>query len=255
MRTSSLCRIAVLAAALTGGGRVWAGQFEVSPIRVALTPAAKSDLLEVTNKGPEDARFQVKTFTWREPPEGEMQLAETKDLVVFPTVFTLKPGQSRKLRIAAAVPFGPAEGSYRVIVEELPAPKTPASASAVTMLMRMSVPVFLRTPAQQAVPAIADVGAKEGTLVFVLKNGGTRHFIPKALRVVALRGAERVAPLDVAGWYVLPGGSRKHTVTLTPELCAEQRLVIELETEDRSLTSGYDLPAGACAAPAGAAPP
>lgn len=254
MRTGSLVCVAVIAAALTGGGRVWAGQFEVSPIRLALTPAAKSDLLEVTNKGDQEARFQVTTFTWHEPLEGEMQLADTKDLVVFPTVFALKPGQARKLRIATAVPFGAAEASYRVIVEELPAPKTEASATAVTMLMRMSIPVFLRTPAQQATPAITDVAAQQGQLVFVLKNSGTRHFVPKGLRVVALRGSERVGPLDVGGWYVLPGGSRKHTVKLTPELCAEKRLVVELETDERNLSATYDLPADACAAPGGAQP-
>lgn len=246
MRMSSLGRAAVIAAALLGGGPVRAGQFEVSPIRVLLSPAAKSDLLEVTNRGDAEARFQVTTFAWREPPEGEMQLSETKDLVVFPSMFALKPGQSRKLRVATQVPFGAAEGSYRVIVEELPAPKTEAQASAVTMLMRMSIPVFLRTDSHSATPVIVEVAASAGELSFVLKNQGTRHFIPKALRVVGLRGTERVAPLDVAGWYVLPGGSRKHKVTLTPELCAEKRLVVELETDERNLSASYELPAGAC---------
>lgn len=228
------------------GGRAWAATFEVSPVRIPLSDEAPSALLAVRNQSSEPLRFQVKVFTWTQGTTGEMQLAPTQDLIVFPTIFSLKPGEGRNLRIGSAAPAGGAEKTYRVFVEELPPPRA-VEPGKIRVLTRMGVPVFLSPKGVAPAPQIGALGVLQDDLSFSLYNRGTGYFLTRRVHVtgVAADGRE-VFNRDLPAWYVLAGGTRNYTLALPPEACRAARVTVTAETESTSVRSTIELTPRAC---------
>ena len=50
-----------------------------------------------------------------------IELAPTQDVVFFPALLTLKPGEERRIRVGSTAAPGSIEKTYRIFVEELPA--------------------------------------------------------------------------------------------------------------------------------------
>ena len=76
-----------------------AASFSVDPTLIQLSPRAPSTLLVVRNESTSAVRLQLSAFSWAQSVEGEMQLQPTEDIVFFPALFTLEPGQERKVRV------------------------------------------------------------------------------------------------------------------------------------------------------------
>ena len=171
-------------------------------------------MLGIRNESAEVLRFQLSVFTWAQSPKGEMQLAPTTDIVFFPALLSLTPGEERKIRVGTTVPGGPVERSYRIFVEELPpAGKSKGGKTEVRVLTRMGIPIFLEPAA--AAPAtmagrIEPKNLRGEKISFEVKNTGTVHFTVRQARVLGLGAAkENLFERSVPGWYVLAaGGSR-----------------------------------------------
>jgi fimbrial chaperone protein len=81
-----------------GSGR--AATFAVDPISVSLAKGNSSTAVAVTNQSPQKLRLQITGFAWQQKPSGEMQLTPTDDLVFFPQLLTLDPGETPRKPIA-----------------------------------------------------------------------------------------------------------------------------------------------------------
>src|SRR2546426_7385982 len=122
-----------------------AATFSVTPLRVLFAPDTRSALVTLHNQGTEDVRVQLSLFAWDQDPQGEMQLTPTDDLLFFPLLLTLAPGDRRHIRLGPATPFTSTEKTYRLFVEELPPLVTPAGAPpGIRILTRMGIPIFLQ---------------------------------------------------------------------------------------------------------------
>jgi fimbrial chaperone protein len=232
--------------ALLQGGRAWAANFEVTPVRVALSQATASALLTVHNQSSEPLRFQVTAFTWAQGKDGEMALSPTDELVVFPTMFSIKAGESRKMRLGITAPPGGVEKTYRVFVEELPPPSS-QSTNQIRVLTRMGIPVFQSPAAAAPLPRIDAVAVQGRTVSLALHNAGNAYFFAKHVRVSAVAPDGRVVfTRDLPGWYVLAGGLRDYTTELPDEACAATRLDVDLETESTTAHASAALPPRAC---------
>ena len=95
------------------------GTFQVNPIRITLSRQSSSSLLSVRNDSTEKIRFQIGVFAWDQNPKGEMVLNPTEDLIFYPTLLALEPGDERRIRIGTNDPIVASEKSYRIFVEEL----------------------------------------------------------------------------------------------------------------------------------------
>src|SRR5438309_434670 len=96
-------RSIAVACALVGLGvqTAHASQFEVTPVRIELSPRASSVLLALRNQSGDAIRFQVSAFAWSQDQAGKMQLAPTQDILFFPSLLTVQAGQLRNIRIGA----------------------------------------------------------------------------------------------------------------------------------------------------------
>lgn len=226
-----------------------ASQFTVNPTRVELSPRVTSAVVSVRNDGQAPVRLQVKTHAWTQALDGQIKLDPTEDVVVFPTLVTLGPGEARRLRVAVTVAPADVERTYRVFLEELPPANGAAvSETGVQVLTRIGIPVFLQAIKPAARGGLSDVGLSDGTLHFQVDNLGNTHFVPESIRVRGLSAAGgTVSDKTTDGWYILGRSSRRYEMHFPEGDCAKVRSVlIEVKVGDANLKGHLDTPAGAC---------
>ena len=228
-------------------GAALAGTFHVNPIRIMLSPRNSSALLTVRNDSTEKVRFQVGVFEWDQTPQGEMLLNPTDDLIFYPNLLAIDPGEERNIRIGSNKSIVASEKSYRIFVEELP-PAEKSDHSGIRILTKMGIPVFIQ-PAKQSVQGqVADPKISETEFSFEIKNAGNVHFFPRTISVQG-RGphGETILASQLQPWYILSGGVRKYSVEIPQGDCHKlQSLMVEVELEGKSLKETFSMPLHVC---------
>lgn len=227
-----------------------AATYTVNPTRIYLKSSATSALMTLKNESSTPLRMQLRAQRWAQTRTGEMQLAPSEDLIVFPTLLTLAPGEERKVRVAAAAGFADVEKTYRLYVEELPpASGADAEGASVRILTRMGIPVFLQPARPTATAVLKGLGLDDGALGFELANTGNTHYIPESIVVRGFTMAgQPVAEWPVSGWYVLAGGSRTFSLRIDRPACEKVRsLLVEVTIGQTVLKGPLTTPGGACA--------
>jgi fimbrial chaperone protein len=230
------------------------GRFNVTPTRLVLRPSETSTSLLLKNESAEAIRFQVTAFSWTNAPDGEMKLTATKDIVFFPALFSIAPGQTRRVRVATSERATTHERAYRLIVEQLPSRAGPRMEGGVEMLTRLNVPLFLEPGTRVAQATLDHVALRDGALTFDVHNTGTVHV---RLDDVVVKGfAREGTPAHeqrVPGWYLLPGETRLYQLSLDPDVCRAIASVVVTTTfaqmPGRTLEERAAVDAGACKSP------
>jgi fimbrial chaperone protein len=230
-------------------GGAQASSFSVSPTQVFLSASVKSALVTIKNETDQSVRFQVSAVAWDQDEAGRMQVMPTQDIVFFPSLLTLQAREERKIRLGTTVAASAREKTYRLVVEELPPLQTANSATAVAMLTKMTIPVFLQPTRVVGQASLADVGMSGGHLVFRLRNDGTAHFVPQQVRVKGLdESGTAVVDQQATAWYILAGGTRHFDLEISQPQCSKVRtLAIAVQVGDKTLTETVRTPNGACA--------
>ncbi|MBD2665453.1 hypothetical protein B6N60_04409 [Richelia sinica FACHB-800] len=247
----------VVLALLTGigiipGKQAWSSNFQVSPVKVSLSSQVSNQVLTLRNTSDETLRFQIKTYAWSQDNQGEMQLTPTEEIVAFPGLLSLNPGEERRIRVGTLTPVSTVEKTYRIFVEELPPLKTPNQSNpGIKILTKMGLPIFLQ-PNQQVVNGkIDNININKNRLVFNVKNTGNTHFIAQIIRVKGTDiTGKTVFNKERNGWYILNGISQPYELNISqPECSKTQTLLIEVKTEQKVLTEKLEMPTGACKNP------
>jgi fimbrial chaperone protein len=210
-----------------------ASAFDIAPITLVLSAKMPSGMLVVTNRGDEALRFQVSAFAWDQKPTGEMVLNPTKDIVFFPAMLTLKPGEARNLRVGMNNAPGTSEKSYRVFVQELPPLVTKTTdPGTIRVLTKMGIPIFIAPSAPKPVPVLTNLALRGKSLSFDVKNAGNAHFRSEKILVTTRDATKVTLSQEVDGWYMLAGGIRNYAVDLPAIACdGLKSLQIELHSE------------------------
>ncbi len=218
----------------------------VDPTRVHLSGKAHSQSLTLRNSGGEKARFQVSAFSWQQSPSGEMQLTPTEDILFFPSLLEIAPGETRKVRVATNVPAETIEKSYRLFVDELP-PLNANTTGAIRVLTRLGIPVFLQPSAPQSQAALS-AEVKRGRLLVTLENRGNSYLFAQWVRVVGRDASGKVLlEQDLPAWYVLAHGRRAYDVALDAAVCGSlSELSVSTKTERGTARTDKSIPTGAC---------
>lgn len=225
-----------------------AATFTVNPTQIFLAGRTTSALLTLRNDSDEMLRFQLTAFAWDQSKAGEIELAATTDVVFFPALLTLKPGEERKVRVGSTVTPGSVEKTYRIFVEELPPTATENAAPAVRVLTKMGIPIFVRPAREASNAAINALEMRDGALHFNLDNTGTVHFVPQAIKVRGVgAGGESVFEQSLTAWYILSGGRREFQLAVADADCGRTAsLVVEVGLGATALTESLQTPGGAC---------
>lgn len=236
-------------------GNVQASVFKVTPVRVTFS-GPSSTLLTLKNESDQPLRFQITSFAWSQDPQGAVQLTPTEDIVFFPALLSLNPGEERKVRVAATVAAKEAEKTYRIFFEELPPlekPSAPTGAQ-VRILTKMGIPIFVSPEKGHAEASIDAVGMQKGTLSFDVRNSGNVHFGLEGVKLQGkAAGGQTVFARQLDGWYVLAGSPRSYSLEIPAAECLKLKtIVIEAQTDVTALgnsgtiTREFEVPPGAC---------
>jgi fimbrial chaperone protein len=205
--------IALLVSVFSSSAEV--GALSISPVRIMLASGATSGLMTVRNESPDPVRLQLTLHTWQENPNGNMQLAPTEDLVVFPGLLQLKPNESRKVRIGLPVQQDIAvEKTYRLFLEELPG-VSKLDQNQVRVVARIGVPIFLqpREPKPGWAPAVSH--PDDQGFLLQLKNTGNVHLILQEATVRGLGPKDQtIFDQKLTGGYLLANSIRTHVINV-----------------------------------------
>lgn len=243
-----LAAIAILTTTL-GVSPARAGELQVSPVLVELGPARRSGLVTLKNLAQAKARYQVRAYAWAQDERGAMQLAATTDLVAYPLLLELAPGEERVLRIGTTARPEAREKSYRIFVEELPDSQAPGQPGQVRVLTRVGIPVFFAPERPQTKGSVAFLSVQARRATLRIHNTGTVHLRPSAVSVVGLADdGTRTFEVPLNAWYILAGDGRLYDADLPADGCARTRqLVAKVAADPGDLEARVMLPDGACA--------
>lgn len=242
-----------------------AATFNVTPIHLFLSENQRSVLFTVRNTSADEMRFQLEIYKWSQDADGKEKLEPTHDLIFFPQMIQLPAGQQRKVRIGlsstamkSAAYVAPAkEGTYRILVQELPSKRFANDKQQIQVLTRMSVPIFVAPQKTIKRVEIGQARAKEGKFSFALANKGTVHTMVQKLTVQAV--GSNNTPLhtqETHGWYVLSGEQRTYAFDIPKTICSQAKMMrVNVKAEDRPLSLTYSLPQLAVCSTSAAAEP
>lgn len=249
LKAGRVLATALAVAWLWGGpqaGAASAATFTVDPTQIFLSGRSGSVLLTLRNESNETLQFQLSVFAWTQNPSGQMELEPTEDIVFFPTLLTLKPKETRRVRVGSATPQDVREKTYRIFVEELP-PVEKEPGVGVRVLTKMGIPIFVRPVKEVATATLNNLRQQEGTLRFTLANEGTVHVVPQSIKVRGLAGSNAAFDRDLEGWYVLAGGRREFDMAFPKNACAQvTSIVVDIQFASAKLQERLQTPNGVC---------
>jgi len=212
-----------------------AGSIQINPVRIDLSDAAKVAVLTVRNTGSEESVVQVTLNRWTQDGSRDAY-AQSQELVVTPTTFRLAPDQQQIVRIGLRQ-GAPSliEGSYRLLVEEVPPPPTPG-VSETRLVIRQDLPVFVAPVAQTraALDFSVDCSAEGDRLR--LSNVGKVHALLQSVRLEGSASHRFIADWDTFD-YLLPEAQKSWNLDQVAPGAAGKGFVLIAQTDQGSFTA------------------
>jgi fimbrial chaperone protein len=220
------CILAAVAAASAG-----AAEFTLAPTRVHLVRGHPIETLTLGNAEARPLHFEITVKRWTQGQDGQWQLTTADDLVVTPLIVNIPAGGQARFRVGTPTPPGESERAYRVELQQLPDAK-PADGIAVSLLTRLSVPVFVQAASGKPQPVLRRPSASATALAFELDNPGSSYLPPQDARLRLFdAGGRLLRDSRLTTGYVLAGAALPLTQPLPPGWCARvARLQLQLAT-------------------------
>ena len=211
-------------------GPAFAGSIAVNPVRVTLSATQTTGALVVRNSGAEPSVVQLQIVSWSQQ-EGKDVYVPTKDLLATPPIFTVPAGGSQTVRVGLRQGSDPRrEGSYRLIMQEVPPPPKPEFRG-LQVALRLSVPIFV-APAVASSPTLAWRAnlTSQGDLNVTAANTGNAHV--QVLRFkLSSAGVELPQTVPSEAAYILPEQHRAWNLKLPSIPAAGSTLRVVAQTD------------------------
>lgn len=221
------CRLVAAAclAAVASAGAAHAQALTVLPVSIQMEPGQLATSLTILNQGTVESSIQVRAFKWGQAADGSDQLTSSDDVVASPPIGTLAPGATQVVRLILRQPVQGQEGSYRILVDQIP---PPAQSGTVRIALRLSIPVFAEPATRANAHVVFRIERDAAGSSLVAVNDGGRH---QTIRDVALTttggGALKIA--SNTSPYVLAGTTHRWRIE-TPVTGGTVDLVAHADT-------------------------
>lgn len=131
-----------------------AADLGVSPLSLSLPSKTLATSLVLVNQGAQPVTVSAELMAWSQK-DGKDMLSPSGDLVVSPPLFTVTPGQQQVVRVGRIARSEPpqVQASYRLVLTEIPAPKTAVS-TVIGTALRLSVPLMVPPAKPDAAPLV-----------------------------------------------------------------------------------------------------
>jgi fimbrial chaperone protein len=218
------------------------GSFEVNPIRVELSPSARSAALTVKNSGTEAVVVQISVQAWSQS-NGTDVLSPTREVLVSPPIATIAAGAEQIVRIGLRrAPDEHRELSYRLFLQEVPPPPKPGF-QGLQVALRIGLPIFVQPRSGPAKPALVWEAHRRdpGAISLKLSNEGNGHI--QISNIAMFRPGEKEPVATHASLtYVLPGQSRAWDLkTQHAGAQASDRLQLKASTDAGSIETAIQV--------------
>ncbi|WP_181391946.1 fimbria/pilus periplasmic chaperone [Deinococcus irradiatisoli] len=154
---------------------------------MTINPAQRlSTQTQFTNNGATVQQFTVKVVSWT-MQDSQNVYAPSRDLIVNPSSFSIKPGETQVIRIGLLKKPGAAELAYRVLVTQVPTEETPTTSQTVngvtvTVKKVVSFGLAVYVTGANAAPSMSYQAARDGNdLLIHMTNTGNRHQLYNAV--------------------------------------------------------------------------
>lgn len=229
---------------LLGASNSVAASLQISPVIVDFAGDTQATGLTLHNPGDKPLYGQVRVFRW-DQSTGEDQLVPTDDLIASPPLIQVAPNSEQLVRLVKRnATASVIEGSYRLLIDELPAAEDNPAAG-VTIRLRYSVPVFIASSVPTAQPILQWHVSKENNQWWLLvHNGGNRHAQIAAIDIKSASGKTFPINKGLLG-YVLPGRSRRWQLPIAADAPLGKQAIIHAMINASPIDSPIDIDANA----------
>jgi fimbrial chaperone protein len=212
---------------LVGGLSVQAGSYTVKPVRIELSARQLRTTIQIQNLGEEPATIQAHVVAWNANGAEEL-LSDNDEILLNPPIFTVAAGHPQFLRLGLRHPQPDTrEGTYRLILEEVPRVPKPGF-NGINTLLRISVPIFVNPRISSPQLAWTLQRTSDQELLLSVQNRGNAHVQIRKLAVTAGAASEPGFEQGTAT-YVLQN-ARKEWV-ITGQLVGAGKLRLQAQTD------------------------
>jgi len=226
--------LALLLFLLQASSFALAAHFGVGPMMVELNAANKTGLVKVNNVDNKPLQLQVRLFSWSQNSLAESVYEESDDLIFFPRLLEVKPGEERLIRIGVKSPPSEQEKSYVLFIEEMPAfqdnevntnkPKQ----TQIAVTGRFGVLVFVSPLLPKANAEIAKLELNQGRVSLTVNNPGNVHLTIPQIKFDQPGKFSKT----IVGGTLLSGAARSYYVDIPADTCtALDELSVTLKTQ------------------------
>jgi fimbrial chaperone protein len=136
-----------------------AGEIRVSTVRIDLSDRQPAATVTITNDGAQKSLVQIRALSWTQADGKDVQDV-TSELIVTPPIADIAPAGRQMVRVGfVGKKQMPAEGTFRLQIEEVPRQDQEQTHSVETYL-RISVPIFIAAAQPKAAPVLTAALAK-----------------------------------------------------------------------------------------------
>lgn len=213
---------------LLGAMPAQAGEFEVHPLRLALSATQTNGALYVRNSGKESVQVQVQIMRWKQAASGDV-FEPTDAALANPPLFRVAAGATQVIRVGLTKPGNdPSEVGYRVFLQEVPGN---TQGQGIRTLLRLSLPVFVAgaTPPK---PALQWRRVDGPAIEF--ENVGNVHV--QITSIDAKDAGGRSIGTDKGSFYVLPGQRNRWPLKADGRTIGNAAKLV-LETDQGAITA------------------
>lgn len=216
------------------GAAAQAATLQISPVTIEFSASEHATGLTLRNPGDTPLYGQVRVFQWGQA-HGEDVLTPTADVIASPPLIEIAPHgdqlvrlvranassagaqAARSIQASGAAGLGSGERSYRLLIDELPAPGT-ADTEGVTIRLRYSVPVFVEAAAGGAAQPLLAWHLVHAARGYALRadNAGTKRAQIAAVELLDASGHRWDVTRGLLG-YALAGQGRQWSVPVPPD--------------------------------------